>query len=157
MFTAEAAGRIRAGQGRRESGGLRREERGNVMPDLKLYRARAERGQAAGRTGGRATGSAPGRRDRALARARGAAALVAPKALWRSHRLFTILTLLSLLPRILATRAFRPATLTAAPPLFDTRQIALESYILPDTLYCLVIVAAVALLLTRRTPRPWQC
>ena len=228
MFTAEAAGRIRAGQGRRESGGLRREEREVVMPDLKLYRARAERGQAAGRTGGRATPSAPGRRDRALARARGAAALVAPKALWRSHRLFTILTLLSLLPRILATRAFRPAlltadsflymneaahftlgvirpsgysffllavepfrslllvtilqhlmgvavavivygllryhglpgwgaTLAAAPTLFDTRQIALESYILPDTLYCLVIVAAVALLLTRRTPRPGQC
>ena len=49
------------------------------------------------------------------------------------------------------------ATLAAAPTLFDTRQIALESYILPDTLYCLVIVAAVALLLTRRTPRPWQC
>ena len=81
MFTAGAAGRIRAGQGRRESGGLRREEPGIVMPDLKLYRDRAERGQAEGRTGGRATRSAPGRRDRALARARGAAALVAPKAL----------------------------------------------------------------------------
>ncbi len=49
------------------------------------------------------------------------------------------------------------ATLAAAPTLFDTRQIALESYILPDTLYCLVIVAAVALLLTRRTPQPWPC
>ena len=83
------------------------------MPDLKLYRDRAERGQAAGRAGGRATQGAPGRRQRAVARARGAAALVAPKALWRSHRLFTILMLLSLLPRILAARAFRPALLTA--------------------------------------------
>jgi hypothetical protein len=83
------------------------------MPDLKLYRDRAGRGQAAGRTGGPAALSAPGRRDRALTRARAAAALVAPKALWRNHRLFTILVLLSLLPRILATRAFRPALLTA--------------------------------------------
>ena len=84
------------------------------MPDLKLYRDRAGRGQAAGRTGGPAALSAPGRRDRALTRApRHAAALVAPTALWRDHRLFTILTLLSLLPRILATRAFRPALLTA--------------------------------------------
>ncbi len=83
------------------------------MPDLKLYRDRAGRGQAAGRTGGPAALSAPGRRDRALTRARGAAALVAPTALWRNHRLFTILVLLSLLPRILATRAFRPALPTA--------------------------------------------
>jgi hypothetical protein len=49
------------------------------------------------------------------------------------------------------------ATLAALPTLFDVREIALESYILPDTLYCLVIMVAVALLLTRRTPRPWQC
>jgi hypothetical protein len=195
------------------------------MPDLKLYEDSDKREQAdAGRAQGRA-GRSP---QRVLARARAAAALVAPKALWRSHRLFTILALLSLLPRILATRAFRPALLTAdsflymneaahstlgvirpsgysfflgalepfhslllvttvqhlmgvavaaivygllryhglpgwcaalaaAPTLFDTRQIALESYILPDTLYCLVIMLAVALLLTRSTPRPWQC
>ena len=49
------------------------------------------------------------------------------------------------------------ATLAALPVLFDPREMALESYILPDTLFCLVIVVAVALLLTRRTPRPWQC
>ena len=42
------------------------------------------------------------------------------------------------------------ATLAALPILFDAREIALESYILPDTLFCLVIVVAVALLLTRR-------
>jgi len=166
------------------------------------------------------------RRPRDTARA--AVAAVSPRALWRSHRLFTVVVLLSLLPRILAASAFRPAlltadsflymrdavnstlgvirpsgysfflralepfhslllvttiqhlmgvaiaiivygllryhglpgwgaTLAAAPTLFDTRQIALESYTLPDTLYCLVIMLAVAALLTRPTPRPWQC
>ena len=49
------------------------------------------------------------------------------------------------------------ATLAALPVLLDPREMALESYILPDTLFCLVIVVAVALLLTRSTPRPWQC
>ena len=49
------------------------------------------------------------------------------------------------------------ATLAALPVLFDPREIALESYILPDTLFGLVIIVAVALLLTRSTPRPWQC
>jgi hypothetical protein len=49
------------------------------------------------------------------------------------------------------------ATLAALPTLFDVREIALESYILPDTVFGLVIIAAVALLLTRRTPRWWQC
>ena len=49
------------------------------------------------------------------------------------------------------------ASLAALPTLFDAREIALESYILPDTVFCLVILIAVALLLTRRTPRPWQC
>jgi hypothetical protein len=49
------------------------------------------------------------------------------------------------------------ATLAAVPTLFDVREIALESYILPDTAFCLVIVVAAALLLTRRTPRAWQC
>jgi hypothetical protein len=149
--------------------------------------------------------------------------------LWRRHRAFAIAAVASLLPRILAMLAFRPAlltadsfvymqeavnhqfgtirpdgypiflavfgwlpdvltvitglqhlmgiaiaatvygvlrcrglpgwgaTLAALPVLFDPRQIALESSILPDTLYCLVIVVATALLLTRRTPRTWQC
>jgi hypothetical protein len=49
------------------------------------------------------------------------------------------------------------ATLATLPTLFDTREIALESYILPDTLYCLVLLIIVALLITRHTPRPWQC
>jgi hypothetical protein len=49
------------------------------------------------------------------------------------------------------------ACLAALPTLFDSREIALESYILPDTLYCLLVVVAAALLLSRRTPRPWQC
>jgi hypothetical protein len=149
--------------------------------------------------------------------------------LWRAHRLMIILAALSLIPRLLASLAFRPALLTAdsflymsnaathtpgsirpsgyaafldvarllpdplvtvaalqhlmgiavavivyallrsrglpgwgaalaaAPVLFDVREIALESYILPDTLFCLVVVSAVALLLTRAVPRPWQC
>ena len=49
------------------------------------------------------------------------------------------------------------ACLAALPTLFDFRQIALESYIMPDAVYGFVIVAAVALLLTRRSPRTWQC
>ncbi|HVB44937.1 MAG TPA: hypothetical protein VNF47_19860 [Streptosporangiaceae bacterium] len=49
------------------------------------------------------------------------------------------------------------ATLAAAPVLFDTREIALESYIVPDTLYALTAMIVLALLLTKRTPRLWQC
>jgi hypothetical protein len=49
------------------------------------------------------------------------------------------------------------ATLAACPVLFDTRQIALESSILPDVLYGLLIMAAVAVLLTRRAPAPGRC
>jgi hypothetical protein len=49
------------------------------------------------------------------------------------------------------------ACLAAVPTLFDYRQIALESYIVPDSVYGFAIVAAVALLLTRRSPRVWQC
>ena len=200
------------------------------MPDLKLNEDRRKREQEAAGSGGhgRSLRGPAGQLQGVLAPVRAAASLVTPRALWRSHRLFTILALLSLLPRILATRAFRPAlltadsflymkdafqstlgvirpsgysfflhvlepfhslllittlqhlmgvaiaaivygllryyglpgwgaTLAAAPTLFDTRQIALESYILPDTLYCLVIMLAIALLLTKRTPRPWQC
>jgi hypothetical protein len=163
---------------------------------------------------------------RALRRVAGT---LAPRALWRDHRLLVILVALSVIPRVLATLAFRPALLTsdsflymneaakgrlgvirpsgysllldvlqplphtllaittiqhimgigiavivyavlrywglpawgaclaALPILFDPREIALESYILPDTLYNLMLVAATALLLTRRTPRLWQC
>jgi hypothetical protein len=168
----------------------------------------------------------PGRLRESL---RGAAEAVTPQALRRSHRLFAVLVLLALAPRILAALSFRPALLTAdsflylrdavdgrlgnirpsgysffvsifqgfthallvvttvqhlmgiaiaiivyvllrywglpgwgaalaaAPTLFDVREIALESYILPDTLFCLVLMIAVALLLTKRTPRAWQC
>ena len=205
------------------------------MPDLKLNADRGERDQPAGAQGGadrgetgRRPAGAGGVSRRARDSARVALASVGPRALWRGHRLFTVVVLLSLLPRILAAAAFRPglltadsflymrdavnstlgvirpsgysfflralepfhslllittiqhlmgvaiavivygllryhglpgwgATLAAAPTLFDTRQIALESYILPDTLYCLVIMLAVAALLTRRTPRLWQC
>lgn len=49
------------------------------------------------------------------------------------------------------------ACLAAAPTLFDYRQIALESLILPDLVYGFTVVVAVALLLTKRTPRAWQC
>ena len=206
------------------------------MPDLKLSEERGKPEQAAAGRGGQPGGGSMGRSPRApgggtgsvLAPARALASAVSPRALWRDHRLFTILALLSLLPRVLAAVAFRPALLTAdsflymkdavnstlgvirpsgysfflralepfhslllvttlqhvmgiaiavicygllryyglpawgaalaaVPTLFDTRQIALESYVLPDTLYCLVIMLAVAVLLTKRTPRPWQC
>src|ERR1022692_4539214 len=222
--------RIRASQ--RPQGvqrGFRREESGIVVPDLKLHgdSGKRERTDAGRGRGGSALAGPASSTQRVLTLARGAA-VAAPGTLWRNHRLFTILALVSLLPRILAACAFRPALLTAdsflymdeavhstlgtirpsgysfflrvlepfhsllfvttaqhlmgvavaaivygllryhglpgwgaalaaAPTLFDTRQIALESYILPDTLYCLVIMLAVALLLTRRTPRPWQC
>jgi hypothetical protein len=158
-----------------------------------------------------------------------AAAAVAPRALWHHHRLFTILVVVSLVPRILAALSFRPALLTAdsflymqeatlmrlgdirpsgyslllwlvrpfphpllvittlqhlmgigvavvvygvlrywglpawgaslaaLPTLFDTREIALESYILPDTLFTLAIMLVVALLMTKHRPRRWQC
>jgi hypothetical protein len=47
--------------------------------------------------------------------------------------------------------------LAAAPTLFDARQIALESYILPDAVFGFAILVAVALLLTKRTPATWSC
>lgn len=156
-------------------------------------------------------------------------AVLRPGYVWRYHRLFAILLVLSLVPRILATLSYRPALLTAdsflymqnavngklgylrpsgysfflaifhglphvllvvttlqhlmelaiavivyallryyrlpawgaallmVPVLFDARVIALETFILSDTLFCFVIVVATALLLTRRTPRMWQC
>jgi hypothetical protein len=48
------------------------------------------------------------------------------------------------------------ATLAALPVLLDPREIALESSILPDTLFCLVVLVAVVLLLRPR-PGPWRC
>ena len=48
------------------------------------------------------------------------------------------------------------ATLAAVPTLFDSRQIWLESSILPDTLFTLVLMIAVAILLVRPKPAIWQ-
>jgi hypothetical protein len=200
------------------------------VPDLKVGERQDAQGRSPAVSGAarltRVLGWDPAAAQRSLRRA---AATLVPKALWRDHRLFTILVLLSLVPRALAALAFRPALLTsdsflymdeaargtlgtirpsgysllldvlqplphdllavttvqhlmgigtavivygmlrywglpgwgaslaAAPVLFDPREIALESYILPDTLYNLTLVAAAALLLTRRTPRLWQC
>jgi hypothetical protein len=148
--------------------------------------------------------------------------------LWRKHRLIIIMAGLSLLPRLLAALAFRPAVFTpdsfgylaagthlapgvtrpsgypillrvlepfhslllvttlqhtmgiatavlvyavlrrgglpawgavlaACPTLFDTRQVMLESAILPDVCYTLLMMVAVALLLTRRGPTVGRC
>ena len=48
------------------------------------------------------------------------------------------------------------ATLAAVPTLFDSRQIWLESSILPDTLFTLVLMIAVAILIVRPKPTVWQ-
>jgi hypothetical protein len=159
---------------------------------------------------------------------RAAAANLTPAGLWRKHRLFSLLVLLSIVPRVLAALAFRPAelipdsfsymqegvhlslgtlrpagypillrvlepfhslllvtslqhvmgiavaaivysvlrakglpgwgaSLAAVPTLFDPRQIWLESAILPDTLFGLVILVAIVILLTDRAPKAWQC
>ncbi len=48
------------------------------------------------------------------------------------------------------------ATLAAAPTLFDSRQIWLESSILPDTLFTLVLMIAVVILIVRPKPTIWQ-
>jgi hypothetical protein len=48
------------------------------------------------------------------------------------------------------------ATLATAPTLFDSRQIWQESSILPDTLFTFVVMIAVAILLVRPRPAPWQ-
>ena len=93
--------------------GLCREESEIVVSDLKLNEERDKHEHAADDSEPARAPRTPGRgAGRALARA-GAAAAAVPAALWRRHRLFTILALLSLLPRILAARAFRPALLTA--------------------------------------------
>jgi len=201
------------------------------VASLRLSEPGGGRPQQAGRQGtGPPHDGQPAARPRTAAEGlRQLAGGLTPRMLWRNHRLFTVLALISLVPRILAALAFRPALLTAdsflymqgamtgslgvyrpsgyslflrilqplpnvllavttiqhlmgiaiaaivygllrywglpawgaalaaAPTLFDTRQIALESYILPDTLYTLVLLVTVALLLTRRTPRTWQC
>ena len=48
------------------------------------------------------------------------------------------------------------ATLAAVPTLFDSRQIWLESSILPDTLFTLVLMIAVAILVVWPRPAIWQ-
>jgi Ca2+/Na+ antiporter len=48
------------------------------------------------------------------------------------------------------------AVLAAAPTLFDSRQIWLESSILPDTLFTLTLMIAVAILIVRPRPAIWQ-
>ena len=48
------------------------------------------------------------------------------------------------------------AALAAVPTLFDSRQIWLESSILPDTLFTLVLMIAVAILVVRPKPAIWQ-
>jgi hypothetical protein len=48
------------------------------------------------------------------------------------------------------------ATLATVPTLFDSRQIWLESSILPDTLFTLVLMIAVAILVLRPKPTVWQ-
>ena len=162
------------------------------------------------------------------ARARAAAAGLTPAALWRNHRLFTIVACVSVIPRVIAALGFKPAlliqdsfsymaeglhltplsqlrpagyplmlrvlepfhslllvttlqhlmgiglgviiygvlrtrglpawgaTLAAVPTLFDSRQIWLESSILPDTLFTLVLMIAVAILIVRPKPTIWQ-
>ena len=204
------------------------------MPDLKVDQLHDERERPARPGGG--SSSSPGQPSRSgwdsgtvRTAARRAVEIAGPRALWRDHRLFTILAVVSLVPRVLAALAFRPALMTsdsllymqesskwtlgeirpsgysffltplhyfphpllavttvqhlmgiaiaaivygllrywglpawgaslaALPTLFDTRQIALESYILPDTLFTLSLMLAVAVLLTKRAPRLWQC
>jgi hypothetical protein len=162
------------------------------------------------------------------AQARATAAGLTPAALWRNHRLFTIVACVSVIPRVIAALGFKPAlliqdsfsymaeglhltplsqlrpagyplmlrvlepfhslllvttlqhlmgigigviiygvlrtrglpawgaTLAAVPTLFDSRQIWLESSILPDTLFTLVLMIAVAILIVRPKPTIWQ-
>lgn len=49
------------------------------------------------------------------------------------------------------------AVLAASPTLFDSRQVALESFILPDTVYALLLTVAMAVLLTGRQPMTRRC
>ena len=162
------------------------------------------------------------------ARIRAVAVSLTPAALWRNHRLFTVVACISVIPRVIAALGFKPAlfiqdsfdylaegvrpfplaqlrpegyplvlrvlepfhslllvttlqhlmgiglgaiiygvlrtrglpawgaTLAAVPTLFDSRQIWLESSILPDTLFTLVLMIAVAILIVRPRPTIWQ-
>jgi hypothetical protein len=193
------------------------------MRDTKLTRPRAGPERPASPAASRAVALLAALR-RALATLRRAL-----PALWQRHRLFIIAAAISVVPRVLASLAFRPALLTAdsflymqeatkvrlgdirpsgyslllwlvkplpapvlvvttlqhlmgiaiaaivygllrywglpawgaclaaLPVLFDTREIALESYILPDILFTLAVMTVAALLITRSVPRRWQC
>ena len=166
--------------------------------------------------------------DPLAARARATASGLTPAALWRNHRLFTIVACVSVIPRVIAALGFKPAlliqdsfsymaegvhltplsqlrpagyplvlrvlepfhslllvttlqhlmgivlgaliywvlrtrglpawgaTLAAVPTLFDSRQIWLESSILPDTLFTFVLMIAVLILIVRPKPTIWQ-
>ncbi len=197
------------------------------MPDLRIEEA-AGKGDQLPPGRHRWLRGAAGVPGRARVRARALAAGIAPAEFWRNHRLMTILVGLSILPRVLAALAFRPAllipdsfgylheglrltisawhpagypllllvlrpfhslllvitlqhltgigagiigygllrywglpawgaALAAVPTLFDSRQITLESYILPDAVFGFVVLVAVAVLLSKRRPVPWQC
>ena len=163
-----------------------------------------------------------------VARVKTIAASLTPAALWRNHRLFTLVACVSVIPRVIAALGFKPAlfiqdsfsymkqsvqvlplsqlrpagyplmlhllqpfhslllvttlqhlmgiglgviiygvlrtrglpawgaTLAAVPTLFDSRQVWLESSILPDTLFTLVLMIAVAILIVRPKPTIWQ-
>jgi len=163
-----------------------------------------------------------------VARVKTIAASLTPAALWRNHRLFTLVACVSVIPRVIAALGFKPAlfiqdsfsymkqsvqvlplsqlrpagyplmlhllqpfhslllvttlqhlmgiglgviiygvlrtrglpawgaTLAAVPTLFDSRQVWLESSILPDTLFTLVLMIAVAILIVRPKPAIWQ-
>ncbi|HEY1915710.1 MAG TPA: hypothetical protein VGH27_09050 [Streptosporangiaceae bacterium] len=83
------------------------------MADLKITQARGENAASTaprGGTLGRLRG--PGWDRESLHRlGRSVRANATPGALWRRHRLFSLLVLLSIIPRVLATLAFRPAEL----------------------------------------------
>lgn len=193
------------------------------MAGLRLHRERST--QYAGGTLGVRVRALAARGSAAWDKAGPARALVASG--WQHHRLFIVAAAISLLPRVLALLAFKPALFTpdsfdylgrgvhwfpgnirpsgyavllrllapfhslllvtalqhlmgiamaaivygvlrhwglpawagvlaAAPTLFDSRQIMMESVIWPDTLYGLLVLGAVALLARRRSPAIWQ-
>jgi hypothetical protein len=205
-----------------------------AVPDLKLDELKQGPGQPAQPAGPGASGPGTAARVGAARLARWGTGLrgqstTGAAQLWRGHRLFIIVAALSLLPRILAALAYRPALLTsdsflymresldgklgvirpsgyslyllvfhelphplllvttvqhlmgiaiaaivygllrhwglpawgaslaALPTLIDPRQMALESYVLPDTVYTLSILVVVALVIRRGRPKLWQC
>ena len=87
------------------------------MPDLRVDELHDEREHPApaaeSSSSSLSAASQPGW-DAALRTAvRRAVATAGPRALWRDHRLFTIVAVLSLVPRVLAALAFRPALMTS--------------------------------------------